>query len=104
MDLNQILVEALSQDASDIHIKVGTSPIFRVNGELKTWDETKLGKDLGKYAWIQWTYPWQPKKSGKYKLMVRATSSMGQSQPFEPLWNPAGFMRNNIEKIDVTVK
>jgi len=70
----------------------------------KTWDETKLGKDLGKYSWIQWTYPWEPKKSGKYTLMVKATSSIGQSQPFEPLWNPAGFMRNNIEKIEVTVK
>ena len=70
----------------------------------KTWDETKLGKDLGKYAWIQWTYPWEPKKAGKYTLMVKATNSIGQSQPFEPLWNPAGFMRNNIEKIEVTVK
>jgi sulfite dehydrogenase len=70
----------------------------------RTWDETKLGKDLGKYAWIQWTYPWHPKKPGKYTLMVRATNSIGESQPFEPLWNPAGFMRNNIEKIEVTVK
>jgi DMSO/TMAO reductase YedYZ molybdopterin-dependent catalytic subunit len=70
----------------------------------RTWNETKLGKDLGKYAWIQWTYPWQPKKTGKYTLMVRATNSIGQSQPFEPLWNPAGFMRNNIEKIEVTVR
>ena len=70
----------------------------------KTWNETTLGKDLGKYAWIQSTYPWHPKKPGKYTLMVRATDRIGQSQPFEPLWNPAGFMRNNIEKIDVTVK
>jgi len=31
MDLNQILVEALSQEASDVHIKVGVPPIFRVN-------------------------------------------------------------------------
>jgi DMSO/TMAO reductase YedYZ molybdopterin-dependent catalytic subunit len=70
----------------------------------RTWNETKLGKDLGKYAWIQWMYPWRPKKPGKYTLMVRATNSIGQSQPFEPLWNPAGFMRNNIEKIEVTVR
>ena len=31
MDLNQILLEALAQEASDVHIKVGTPPIFRVN-------------------------------------------------------------------------
>ncbi len=69
-----------------------------------TWNETKLGKDLGKYAWRQWTYLWHPKKPGKYTLMVRATDSIGESQPFDAFWNPAGFMRNNIEKIEVKVK
>lgn len=69
-----------------------------------TWNETKLGKDLGKYAWRQWTYLWHPKKPGKYTLMVRATDSIGESQPFDVFWNPAGFMRNNIEKIEVKVK
>ncbi len=70
----------------------------------RTWNETKLGKDLGKYAWRQWTYPWRPKKPGKYTLLVRATDSMGGSQPFDPLWNPAGFMRNNVEKIEISVR
>jgi DMSO/TMAO reductase YedYZ molybdopterin-dependent catalytic subunit len=70
----------------------------------RTWNETNLGKDLGKYAWRQWSYSWQPKKTGKYTLLVRAMDSIGGSQPFEPLWNPAGFMRNNIEEIEVTVK
>jgi sulfite dehydrogenase len=70
----------------------------------RTWNETKLGRDLGKYAWRQWTYAWRPTKPGKYTLLVRATDSIGGSQPFEPLWNPAGFMRNNVEKIDVTVR
>ena len=68
-----------------------------------TWNEAKLGKDLGRYAWRQWTYSWHPKKRGKYTLMVRATDSIGESQPFDPFWNPAGFMRNNIEKIEVIV-
>jgi DMSO/TMAO reductase YedYZ molybdopterin-dependent catalytic subunit len=70
----------------------------------RTWNETNLGKDLGKYAWRQWSYSWHPKQTGKYTLLVRAMDSIGGSQPFEPLWNPAGFMRNNIEKIEVTVK
>jgi sulfite dehydrogenase len=70
----------------------------------KTWSETKLGKDLGKYSWVQWSYAWRPKKPGKYTLMVRATSGIGESQPFEGLWNPAGYLRNNIEKVEVTVR
>jgi twitching motility protein PilT len=41
MDLNQILVSALSQGASDVHIKVGTPPIFRIHGILKIWDKVK---------------------------------------------------------------
>lgn len=69
-----------------------------------TWIETKLGKNLGKYSWIQWTYPWQPKKKGKYTIMVRATDNNGESQPFEARWNPPGYMRNIVEKVNVTVR
>jgi twitching motility protein PilT len=52
MDLNQILVEALSQEASDVHIKEGAPPIFRVNGILKPWDKAKPfdHNDLSKMA------------------------------------------------------
>jgi twitching motility protein PilT len=41
MDLNQILAEAFSREASDIHIKVGASPIFRINGVLQPWKKFK---------------------------------------------------------------
>jgi twitching motility protein PilT len=34
-------VEALSQEASDVHIKVGSPPILRVNGSLKAWNKLK---------------------------------------------------------------
>lgn len=52
MDLNQILVEALSQEASDVHIKEGAPPIFRINGILKPWDKFKPfdHNDLSKMA------------------------------------------------------
>ncbi len=41
MDLNQILVEALSQEASDVHVKVGSPPIFRIHGILRAWNKIK---------------------------------------------------------------
>jgi twitching motility protein PilT len=52
MDLNQILVEAVSQEASDVHIKEGAPPIFRVNGILKPWNKLKPfdHNDLSKMA------------------------------------------------------
>jgi len=34
MDINDLLKEAHAQGASDLHLKVGSSPIFRINGEL----------------------------------------------------------------------
>ncbi len=41
MDLNQILLEALQVNASDVHIKVGLPPIFRVNGALRFMKDVK---------------------------------------------------------------
>ncbi len=68
----------------------------------KTWKEAKLGKDLGKYSWIQWTFPWRPEKAGNYTLMARATNTFGESQPFESVWNPGGYLYNKIEKVNIT--
>jgi sulfite dehydrogenase len=69
----------------------------------RTWGAADLGKDMGRYSWMQWSYPWKPEKPGKYILMAKATNSIGESQPFEGLWNPAGYLWNKIEKTDVTV-
>lgn len=52
MDINQILVEALEHEASDVHIKEGAPPIFRVNGTLKPFSKVKPfdHNDLSKMA------------------------------------------------------
>jgi DMSO/TMAO reductase YedYZ molybdopterin-dependent catalytic subunit len=76
--------------------------IVSVDGGV-SWREARLGKDLGKHSWIQWRYPWRPEKTGGYRIMARATNSIGESQPFESLWNPAGYRWNRIETVDVTV-
>ena len=70
----------------------------------KTWSRATLGKDLGKYSWIQWSYTWKPAKRGPYTLMAKATSSVGESQPFEGLWNPAGYLWNKVEPVEVSVQ
>jgi DMSO/TMAO reductase YedYZ molybdopterin-dependent catalytic subunit len=69
----------------------------------RTWEEAELGKDMGRYAWIQWKYPWKPTKPQKYTLMAKATNSVGESQPFEGLWNPGGYLWNKVEKTEVVV-
>jgi hypothetical protein len=35
--------------------------------------------------------------------MVRAINATGESQGGEPLWNPAGYLRNVVEHVDLVV-
>ena len=68
----------------------------------RTWRAAELGEDLGKYSFRQWMIPFRPARAGNYDLKVKATNRTGQSQPFEPLWNPAGYMRNVVETVRIT--
>jgi sulfite dehydrogenase len=69
----------------------------------REWRETTLGKDLGRYSFREWSTSFAPAKAGKYDLKVKAISRTGESQPPEPRWNPAGYMRNVIETMRVEV-
>ena len=40
--------------------------------------------------------------AGNHELKVRATNNAGDTQPAEPSWNPAGYLRNVIETVRVT--
>jgi sulfite dehydrogenase (cytochrome) subunit A len=68
-----------------------------------TWRRAQLGPDLGRYSFREWSAPWQPPRPGPYRLLVRAFNGVGESQGAEPLWNPAGYLRNVIEHVDVQV-
>jgi DMSO/TMAO reductase YedYZ molybdopterin-dependent catalytic subunit len=68
----------------------------------KTWREAELGKDWGKYSFREWTIPLALQRAGQYELKCKATNRLGQSQPMEALWNPAGYMRNVVETVKVT--
>jgi DMSO/TMAO reductase YedYZ molybdopterin-dependent catalytic subunit len=66
----------------------------------KSWQQSQLGKDEGKYSFRQWQLSFTP-AAGAPLLMVRCTSSSGETQPNTPNWNPSGFMRNVIEQVPV---
>jgi sulfite dehydrogenase len=67
----------------------------------KTWTPAKLGTDLGKYSFREWTLP-VLLPTGGHLLKVRATSNGGKMQPDRAIWNPPGYMRNVIETYNVT--
>jgi len=67
----------------------------------KTWQQAKLGTDLGKYSFREWQLA-VTLLAGRHELMVRATNNAGATQPAVAMWNPAGYMRNVIEATTVT--
>jgi len=67
------------------------------------WYRAKLGPDLGRYSFREWSIGWKPSRPGAHRLMVRAFNNIGESQGSEALWNPPGYLRNVIEHIDVQV-
>jgi len=78
----------------------GVSDVVVSVDDGETWTEAKLGENLGKYSFRQWTAK-VALEPGKHRLMVRAANRIGQSQPLEPLWNPSGYMRNVVEVTNV---
>jgi DMSO/TMAO reductase YedYZ molybdopterin-dependent catalytic subunit len=82
----------------------GDSGVARVDISIdggSNWQPARLGTDEGKYGFRQWEAWVAPAAPGKLKVMVRCTNSNGEAQPDMPNWNPAGFMRNIIESVDV---
>jgi len=45
MDLRELLREMLEKEASDLHLRVGMSPIFRIDGRLSAKDAPPIGLD-----------------------------------------------------------
>jgi DMSO/TMAO reductase YedYZ molybdopterin-dependent catalytic subunit len=68
----------------------------------QSWHPTQLGKDEGKYGFRQWQTPLTLPAAREYSVLTRCTNSNGVAQSDTPNWNPAGFMRNVTESIDVT--
>jgi sulfite dehydrogenase (cytochrome) subunit A len=66
----------------------------------KSWEQGKLGKDLGKYSFREWSHSVKL-AAGASELMTRATGNDGKTQPMEASWNPAGYMRNVVETVHV---
>jgi len=67
----------------------------------KTWRQTHLSADAGKYSFREWSTTFTPQRKGVFELVVKATNRIGQSQPMEALWNPAGYMRNVVETVTI---
>ncbi len=68
----------------------------------KSWLPTTLGPDLGRFSFRRFKLSWASPARGTYRLLARATSRSGETQPLEAGWNRGGYMRNVVEQIDLT--
>lgn len=71
--------------------------------EGKTWRGAELGRSEGRFGFREWTVDWKPVGPGDRTLWAKATNRLGESQPLEALWNPAGYMRNVVEPVKVRI-
>ncbi len=74
----------------------GIADVAISHDDGRSWQAATLGESLGKYSFHEWRAVVRLPK-GQHRLRVRATNWIGQSQPMEALWNPAGYMRNVVE-------
>ena len=66
-----------------------------------TWQLTTLQKDYGRFSWRQWQYDLKPTHTGEYRIIARATSMSGMTQPLEPVTNPSGYHHNALQTISI---
>jgi DMSO/TMAO reductase YedYZ molybdopterin-dependent catalytic subunit len=68
-----------------------------------TWQDGRLERDLGPFAWRRWRAVWMPTEAGPATVLARATSVLGERQEARPRWNRAGYMRNEPERLDLVI-
>lgn len=66
------------------------------------WSQATLGKDYGKYAFRQWQARFTPAARKQYTLASLAINMIGEAQRIDgTVWNPGGYLRNNVEMVKV---
>jgi DMSO/TMAO reductase YedYZ molybdopterin-dependent catalytic subunit len=64
----------------------GDRGVSRVEVSLnneKTWHDAQIDYRGTRFTWVLWSYSWQPREAGEYRLAVRATDGNGDLQHFE---------------------
>ncbi len=87
-------LEGLAFDAGEGIVKV------EISTDDETWQVANLAPVIGKYSWRRWKYNWTPGAAGTYHVRVKATNAIGETQP-EHQWNRSGYMRNEIETLEL---
>ena len=69
----------------------------------KSWTQAQLDGPSTKYGFRLFRHPWQA-EPGSWQVACRATDSAGATQPDVPVWNPAGYLNNAVDRVTVEVR
>ena len=70
---------------------------------MQVWHEAKLGRDFGRFAFRGFSLPFTPRRAGTFRLLAKATNSLGQAQADKLIFNPAGYHNNVPRPLTITV-
>ena len=72
--------------------------------EGKSWANAALIGKAVPFAWQLWEYNWSaPTTPGRYKLLVRATDQLGNTQPVKHDPNRRNYMINFTAPMEIDV-
>ena len=83
----------------------GINKVLVSTDDGKTWNETLLKQEGGRYAYTEFRYSFKPTSYGKVNIMAKAINRLGDEQPFakDIPWNHGGYKYNGIDVVTVEV-
>lgn len=71
--------------------------------EGSSWKPAKLEPPHKTGGWQEFEITLSDIGTGNLALLSKATDSAGNTQPMEAEWNPPGYLRNTVDKVEVEV-
>ena len=68
-----------------------------------TWQAARLGRDLGRFSFREFSLSAPTRAPGSTVVMARATSAAGETQVDQLVHNPAGYHHNVVQRIYVEI-
>jgi sulfite dehydrogenase len=74
-----------------------------ISGDGTTWQAAKLGRDLGRFSFREFSLNLPGRDRGAFVVMARATARSGETQVEQLIHNPAGYHHNVIQRLYLEV-
>jgi len=83
----------------------GGSGIDRVEvtTDGRSWQRARLGRDLGRFSFREFSLAVPGRERGSLAVMARATARSGETQVEQLIHNPAGYHHNVIQRLQLEI-